>query len=682
MKHILVVIALMLVLFTAACGEKEQQELFEPVGIGGNNAIKDDQTSYGEDLTSTINKGYFDGETRDVVIECISGTPSSYSWDGSTLLFSGIGEDSVYSIKGKLNGNIVIDIEESKKLRLELLGFSLISDTECPIAILNGDKIELCTKNGYESFIYDERGTVSEEKYSGAIYSSCDLELCGKGSLIVNSENNNGIHSKKDLNVKNLKLIVSCRDNALKGNDSVTVESGELTLIAATGDGIKTTNSDISEKGNQRGTVLINGGKCGIFAACDGIDSAYNVEVNNEGAELNIYTDKYSSYSDNVTKTEENVYYIRFSSSNLKYSIKYYNSDSDILWVDAVHHSTVSSGRSSYYYYSFEKKSEYSKMQIFLYTTEMEQGQDEEYYACTDYLTPNSSYDTFAIGTRGGSLGYSWTNYTTTITGGGMGGFGGGMGEGNSDKGTYSTKGIKANNEIVINNGKINIKSYDDALHANNDEELENGASPLGKVTVNNGALTVYSNDDGLHADGELIINGGNITIVNSYEGIEGSIINIRGGNTAVSAKDDGINSTATQGKAVTISGGELYVYCSGDGIDANTRESYGGITFDGGDVVVISTSNGNSALDTENGYTYNGGKVIAIMPSGGMSNEATHCKSFSGVGTSKSISLSMGSSLIIEVDGEAAAKIEMPISMKGFVVYLGSNSASISTEE
>ena len=72
------------------------------------------------------------------------------------------------------------------------------------------------------------------------MYSECDLALQGKGTLKIRSVNNNGVHSKDDLEVKNLALQVECKDNALKGNDGVTVESGTLTLIATLGDGIKT----------------------------------------------------------------------------------------------------------------------------------------------------------------------------------------------------------------------------------------------------------------------------------------------------------------------------------------------------------------------------------------------------------------------------------------------------------
>ncbi|MBE6674922.1 MAG: carbohydrate-binding domain-containing protein [Ruminococcaceae bacterium] len=688
MKRLILISLICLVLAFSACSDKNENQEFNP----SNDLLGDNDTSFGEDITEEVNKGFFEEEVSDVKIEYISGTKNAYKWEDNTLTFTSLSEDSVYSLSGKLNGNIIIDIGNEYKLDLELCGFSLVCDSINPITALSGNKVTLTAKKGYESFIYDKRGEITDEGlYSGAIYSMCDLEISGKGALTVSSDNNNGIHTKDDLEVKNLTLTVSCVDNALKGNDSVTIEGGKTTLIATRGDGIKTTNSNISEKGNQRGTVSITGGEHAVYAACDGIDSAYNVEINDEATVLNIYTDKYSNYSKEVTAVDENVYYIRFSSDALKYSVKYYNSDSDYEWVNAAHHSTVSGDRSSYYYYSFDKKDEYSKIQLFIYTSDMEQGQGEEYYACTDYLTLSTAYDTFALSTRGGSLGYSWTNYTTNVSDG-MGGFGGGpggmggpggfggMNEGNTDKGNYSTKGIKASNKIVINQGAVNIKSYDDAIHANSDTELENGIAPLGNVTINGGAVVLYSNDDGLHADGTLEIMGGSVSVVNSYEGAEGAYVNIKGGSLSIIAKDDGINSTVTQGTAITVSGGKIYIYCNGDGIDANTRTSYGGIVFEGGDTVVISTSGGNSALDTEQGYSYVGGRVVAIMPSGGMSREATDCQSFSSIGKSDNVSLSADRYLEISVNGDTVVTVKMPSSINGYVIYLGSSSAKASS--
>ena len=360
------------------------------------------------------------------------------------------------------------------------------------------------------------------------------------------------------------------------------------------------------------------------------------------------------------------------------------NSDEDVLWVNATHDSSVSGGMTGYEYDSFPKRTDYAKMQIFIYSSDMEQGQEEEYLACSELLTPSTSYETIAITSRGGSLSYSWTNYTTSVQNGmgamgGMGGMGG-MQDGNTDKGDHSTKGIKAGNEIMIQDGTVSIKSYDDSLHANNGAALENGETSLGNITVNGGTVTVYSNDDGLHADGTVSVTGGTVSVVNSYEGIEGNSIHISGGYVSVRASDDGMNGTATSGTAITIGGGTVYIYCSGDGLDSNSRTSYEGIVFSGGNTVVITTSGGNSAIDTEQGYSYTGGCVVACMPRGGMSNEATHCRSFSSVGSMKTLSLSEGGFLIAEIGGSTAT-VQMPCSMSAYVIVLGDPSASVSAK-
>ncbi len=694
MKIRLIAIFLCLLLLLTGCGKKkgENEGYTNPETQGETADLGDDSKSFGSSLDELgAYDGYFEGESTDIEVNCISGTQGAYKLEGTTLTFTPIGEESVYSISGKLRGNIVIDVGDNFKFDLELHGLSLICNSTNPITVISGDEVAIKAKKDTKSYIYDKREAIDENDetlYSGAIHSDVDLEIGGKGSLTLVSENNNGIHSKDDLQVRNLTLLVACIDNSLKGNDGIEIEGGNTTLIASGGDCIKTSNSDVSEKGNQRGSISIVGGTHNLYAACDGIDAAYNVSINDSTTVLNIYTDKYSNYSNEVTANSSDTNYIRFTSNAYYYSVKYYNSDTDYVWVNAEYHSKVSGGRSNYYYYSYPKMPEYVKVQFFIYETEAQCGQETEYLVMSDYLTQNSAYDTFALTQSYNGLGYQWTNYTTNIQEGGFGGGHpggpggpGGMGGGNTDKGDYSTKGIKAANEIVINAGTVNIKSYDDAIHANNDTTLENGATALGNVTINGGNITAYSNDDGLHADGTISIAAGTVSVTNSYEGVEGMTVNISGGYVSVNAKDDGVNATTTSGTAVTISGGTLYIYCSGDGIDSNSRTSYQGIVFSGGNTVVVSNSNGNSAIDTEQGYSYEGGAVIAIMPRGGMSNEATHCQSFSSVGKSTQLSLTKDSFLVAEIGG-GTATIKMPASINALVITLGDSSPDIDVKD
>ena len=607
-------------------------------------------------------------------LECLTGNNNCYSYINDTLYFNTITENTSYYISGVLEGNIVIDVGDDFDFELELQGFTLTSSNVCPITILSGNEVSISAKKDNVNYIYDNREAVASDSlvdYSASIYSLVDLKIKGKGSLNIESKNNNGIHSKKDLDVKNLTLEINCNDNALKGNDSVTIENASTTLIAKAGDTIKTTNSDISDKGNQRGTITIIGGIHNLYAACDAIDAAYDVVINDSSTILNIFTDKYSQYSTDVTVSSNESYYVRYSQNSYKYSVKYYNSDTDYAWVNAQYYTSVSGGRSTYYYYKFDKLSNYDKFAVYMYTSSQEETQETDYYATTGYLSINDSYDTIAFTNRMGSLSYNWTSYSASSSGGMMPG---GMQEGNSDKGEYSTKGLKSANQIIINDGNISIKAYDDAIHANCDSALENNETPLGNVTINGGSITIYSNDDGIHADGILLINNGNINITNSYEGLEGQNVEIQGGNISVISNDDGINSGATSGQGIKILGGTLYIYAKGDGIDSNSKESYNAISFAGGNTIVICNSNGNSAIDSDGGYSYTGGYVLAIMTNGGMTSESTHCSNISTIG--KTTTLSLSSYCVVD----NIVTVKMPTSMSAFVVLLGSNNASITS--
>ncbi len=569
-------------------------------------------TDIPDDLTENANT---------LQITCSEGTDQCWSFDGQTLTFSGLTADTVCSISGEFDGQIVIDAGNNYRFELVLCGVKLYNGEQNPVSILSGDKVTLTAKKETKNEIYDTREAVPSDDdtaISAAIYAKCDLDLGGKGELIVISSNNNGIHTKDDLKIKNLSLSVTCQDNALKGNDSVNISGGILTLIAKSGDGIKTKNTDISSKGNQRGIVSITGGTVTIYAACDGIDAAYDVEISDE-AIVNIYTDVYSPYSETSAQS-----------------------------------GTGSSGQPS----SDSADSGFS-------------------------FTGNGSDVT---GTPGGA-GRPGENEDFS----GNGGFGGGgkpggggpggMTDGNTEKGDHSTKGIKAGNEILISGGTITVCSYDDSLHANSGTVLGNGSTATGNILISGGTLTLLTKDDGIHADGTLTVSDGKISVTGSYEGLEGTYVRVNGGEISIVSSDDGINATTTSGTGITFEGGKVFVYAGGDGIDSNSRASYQGILFAGGEITVVSTSGGDSSIDTEQGYTYTGGTVLALCPANGMANEAVNCRNFSAVGTKTSMNLNEGQTLSVRIDGSITSSVTMPCRLSALVVYLGSSSATFTTD-
>ena len=175
---------------------------------------------------------------------------------------------------------------------------------------------------------------------------------------------------------------------------------------------------------------------------------------------------------------------------------------------------------------------------------------------------------------------------------------------------TESKKAVKSNGNLVINGGIFVIDAEDDGVHSDND------------LTVNGGDFTIQSGDDGVHATNALIITNGNIRIIKSYEGLEGSTIDISGGNIYADASDDGINAAggvdSTGGRGgdrfsqasshyIRITGGVVDVCGGADGIDSN-----GNVFLDGGTVYISGQSMGmDGAIDLDGAFTVTGGTLI-----------------------------------------------------------------------
>lgn len=208
----------------------------------------------------------------------------------------------------------------------------------------------------------------------------------------------------------------------------------------------------------------------------------------------------------------------------------------------------------------------------------------------------------FNLTVGGGSAG------TSACTGGGFPGAPGSGGSGGYT-GAISAKGIKCATDLKIKSGTFVINSADDALHSN------------ANITINGGNFSLSTKDDGIHAETSVIINEGDINISKSYEAIESASITVNKGNVILNATNDGFNATNgsggefNDGSILQINGGNIAVsVTSGDGLDSN-----GNIEMTGGTVIVHGPQSAPEvAFDFNGTFSISGGILVAGGPNSG----------------------------------------------------------------
>ena len=193
--------------------------------------------------------------------------------------------------------------------------------------------------------------------------------------------------------------------------------------------------------------------------------------------------------------------------------------------------------------------------------------------------------------------------------------------------------GLSGKDSVRITSATINITANEDGIHSSNEDDESTTA---GYIYVADGSITINAGDDGMHADLETRIDRGTVTVAQSYEGLEGQIVTVTGGDVDITASDDGINagggadasgetsgfgggkdmfSASNTNCKIYIYGGTINVNASGDGIDSN-----GDLYVYGGEIYVDGPANdGNGALDKgeqSQAYIY-GGSIVATGMSG-----------------------------------------------------------------
>lgn len=483
---------------------------------------------------------------------------------GSVVTFTAAG---TYHITGQLtDGQLVVDTEDTEKVKLILDGVSVTCSTGPAVYVKSSPKKTILyttegsvnlLSDGADYLVPDTEQTEGEIYPNACVYACDDLKLDGAGTLQITGNADKGINTRDDLEITGGNLTVRSVGTAVRGNDSVEMSGGQVTLtVTGEGDGLKSSQTEKDGKGY----ITVSGGNLYITAIGDGISAATDLTVSG-GNHVITTLDAGGKALAEATSTE---------------------------------------------------------------------GQT-------------------------GRFGF------------GGGGFGG-MNDGNNSKSSISAKGLKAEGTVTLSGGKLTITAVDDGIHSDD------------TVLLMDGEAYIRSGDDGVHADRYLVLSGGSYEISQSYEGLEAAQITVSGGNTRITASDDGLNASngSTGGgfggmgggnrpgggfggmgggqkpgggrpasgggetppdlpnsettalpdgggnapeadtlePLLTISGGYTVVNAAGDGIDSN-----GNIVMTGGVLLVFGpTDNGNGAIDYgDGGYsmTISGGTLLAVGSSG-----------------------------------------------------------------
>ena len=428
-----------------------------------------------------------------------------------TYILSGQTTDGEFSLTG------------SYKCTLSLAGLSLTNPSGAAINIANGKRIKISAKKNTENTLTDGTGG----SQTGCIYSKGQIHLQGNGTLNVVGKTKHAIKSGDYIAIKNLTLnITGAVADGISCNGYFLMESGSVSISGVGDDGIQcdldgttSTGETADHEDEDSGNIYIEGGTLKVAAtatASKGIKATGVLNIN-ENSEATTVTITNSGGADTSEETDIS------SSACLK-------SDKAIV---------IAGGT--------------------LTLTNTGQGGR----AINSDGTLTISGGTINAQAQG-------SNYGSSGGGGGPGGGGrpggggGWPGGGGSSSPHKYAKGVKADGNITISGGTLNV-------YSKNHEGMES----KGTITVSGGEVYAEAGDDAINAASHLTISGGRVC--------------------GYSTGNDGLDSNGN----MYIKGGLVYGICKGSpevALDANTEGGYK-LYLTGGTLIAIGGIENGSSL-------------------------------------------------------------------------------------
>ena len=428
-----------------------------------------------------------------------------------TYILSGQTTDGEFSLTG------------SYKCTLSLSGLTLTNPSGAAINIANGKRIKISAKKDTENTLTDG----ASGSQTGCIYSKGQIHLQGNGTLNVVGKTKHAIKSGDYITIKNLTLnILGAVADGISCNEYFLMESGSVSISGVGDDGIQcdldgttSTGETTDHEDEDSGNIYIEGGTLKVATtatASKGIKATgvLNISENSEATTVTITNSGDADTSDATDisssaclKSDKAIVIVggTLTLTNTGQGGRAINSDGTL---------TISGGT-------------------------------------TNAQAQGSNY-----GSSGGGGGPGG--------GGRPGGGGGGPGGGGSSSPHKFAKGVKADGNITISGGTLNVYS-----------KSHEGLESKGTITISGGEVYAEASDDAINAASHLTVSGGRVC--------------------GYSTGNDGLDSNGN----MYIKGGLVYAICKGSpevGLDANTEGGYK-LYLTGGTVIAIGGIENGSSL-------------------------------------------------------------------------------------
>ena len=236
--------------------------------------------------------------TADATVISANGSDITVSGDGAVAADGTvtIQKAGTYVLRGNFaEGQLVADAEEGAEIKLIFDGFTISNSTNAPLVFESGASVTIVLRDGTENAVSDLRNSAEDNK--AAIYAKSDLTISGNGTLAVQGNAEDAIHSEANVTVEGGKLTLKAGDDGIHADETLTVRNGNINVteseegleglvvdiqggvitVTAKDDGINASDGSGSDAAPGQATegaaVRISGGMVTVKAGGDGIDS-------------------------------------------------------------------------------------------------------------------------------------------------------------------------------------------------------------------------------------------------------------------------------------------------------------------------------------------------------------------------------------------------------------------------